>query len=282
MPSSTGSSRQVFHNLVVQHVAAADVGLTQLSAPATTRLLACPASPEAPSPTQHGAWLSVRQCAVKGIVLSRRCSGSSHWTDMTPCFLCCVAPCPAAHAAAACRRGGRPRADGGVHHGQPGRGKQQQPGQPASLLNKVDGARRTRGHGEGAWALQQGQPDNTLPAVGCPALQLRVACRRTYLTASWAWTAATAVLDLSLSCCLLWLQNHLQWDRAHILGFSMGGMVGQSLAVLAPQRVQSLTLLSTSCGGFQIVPHSWSGLKVALKMVMARCGLVHGSPQTHS
>ena len=82
--------------------------------------------------------------------------------------------------------------------------------------------------------------------------------------------AVTAVLCVPLSCCLLWLQNHLQWDRAHILGFSMGGMVGQSLAVLAPQRVQSLTLLSTSCGGFQIVPHSWSGLKVALKMVMAR------------
>lgn len=70
---------------------------------------------------------------------------------------------------------------------------------------------------------------------------------------------------------LVWLQNHLQWERAHILGFSMGGMIAQSLAVLAPQRVQSLTLLGTSRGGFQIIPHSWSGLKVAFKMVMARC-----------
>jgi len=66
------------------------------------------------------------------------------------------------------------------------------------------------------------------------------------------------------------VQDQLCWDQAHLLGFSMGGMVCQSLAVLAPHRVQSLTLLSTSCGGMQIVPHSWSGLKVALKMVMAR------------
>lgn len=62
----------------------------------------------------------------------------------------------------------------------------------------------------------------------------------------------------------------MQWDRAHILGFSMGGMIGQSLAVLAPHRVHSLTLLGTSRGGMQIIPHSWSGLKVAWKMVMAR------------
>lgn len=62
----------------------------------------------------------------------------------------------------------------------------------------------------------------------------------------------------------------MHWQRAHILGFSMGGMIGQSLAVLAPHRLDSLTLLGTSRGGMQIIPHSWGGLKVALKMVMAR------------
>jgi pimeloyl-ACP methyl ester carboxylesterase len=71
-------------------------------------------------------------------------------------------------------------------------------------------------------------------------------------------------------CAVCLPQDHLQWEQAHILGFSMGGMIGQSLAVLAPHRVQSLTLLGTSRGGFQIIPHSWAGLRVAMKMVMAR------------
>lgn len=71
-------------------------------------------------------------------------------------------------------------------------------------------------------------------------------------------------------------QDHLRWERAHILGFSMGGMVAQSLAVMAPHRVHSLTLLGTSRGGLQIIPHNWSGLKVAFKMVMARSGGVFG------
>jgi pimeloyl-ACP methyl ester carboxylesterase len=90
-----------------------------------------------------------------------------------------------------------------------------------------------------------------------------------------AWRATQSYPDVIASChawrcavCLL--QDHLQWERAHILGFSMGGMVSQSLAVLAPHRVQSLTLLGTSRGGFQIIPNSWAGLRVAFKMVMAR------------
>jgi pimeloyl-ACP methyl ester carboxylesterase len=66
-------------------------------------------------------------------------------------------------------------------------------------------------------------------------------------------------------------QDQLHWDKAHILGFSMGGMVAQRLAVAAPSRVASLTLLSTSAGGWQIVPkHSWSGLRTAFRMVTAR------------
>lgn len=36
--------------------------------------------------------------------------------------------------------------------------------------------------------------------------------------------------------------------RAHLLGFSMGGMIAQQFAINYPQRVMSLTLAGTNCG----------------------------------
>lgn len=45
------------------------------------------------------------------------------------------------------------------------------------------------------------------------------------------------------------LMNHLGWDKAHIVGHSMGGLIAQQLALSHPDRVQSLSLLCTfSCG----------------------------------
>ena len=37
---------------------------------------------------------------------------------------------------------------------------------------------------------------------------------------------------------------------AHVLGFSMGGMITQQMAISHPERMLSMTLLGTSCGGF--------------------------------
>jgi pimeloyl-ACP methyl ester carboxylesterase len=45
--------------------------------------------------------------------------------------------------------------------------------------------------------------------------------------------------------------------RAHVCGASMGGMIAQHVAVLAPQRVASLTLMMTTSGSRRLPKPSW-------------------------
>ena len=42
--------------------------------------------------------------------------------------------------------------------------------------------------------------------------------------------------------------NEAGEDSAHLVGFSMGGMIAQELTIEYPERVRSLTLLGTNCG----------------------------------
>ncbi|SDT35082.1 Pimeloyl-ACP methyl ester carboxylesterase [Pseudomonas prosekii] len=44
------------------------------------------------------------------------------------------------------------------------------------------------------------------------------------------------------------LMNALHVEQFHVLGVSMGGMIAQHMAAMAPQRVESLTLIMTSSG----------------------------------
>ena len=47
----------------------------------------------------------------------------------------------------------------------------------------------------------------------------------------------------------LGLMDHLGIKRAHLLGTSMGGMIAQQMALIAPERVISLVLASTTSWG---------------------------------
>lgn len=66
-------------------------------------------------------------------------------------------------------------------------------------------------------------------------------------------------------------QDHLGWQRAHVVGFSMGGMVALKLGAAAPQRLHSLTALSVTGGGWQVGRLGKSGLPArAVRSIVVR------------
>ncbi|MBS0295605.1 MAG: alpha/beta fold hydrolase [Proteobacteria bacterium] len=52
----------------------------------------------------------------------------------------------------------------------------------------------------------------------------------------------------------LGLMDALQIERAHLVGASMGGMIAQETAFLAPERVETLTSIMSTTGGWDLPP----------------------------
>ncbi len=50
------------------------------------------------------------------------------------------------------------------------------------------------------------------------------------------------------------LMDVLNIERANVLGFSMGGMIAQEVALNYPQKVEKLILWGTACGGRKSIP----------------------------
>jgi len=63
------------------------------------------------------------------------------------------------------------------------------------------------------------------------------------------------------------LLDALGLSSAHIVGISMGGMIAQSLVLIRPAKVRSLTLMSTTTGSLRV---GQPQLKVLLKMITAK------------
>ena len=52
------------------------------------------------------------------------------------------------------------------------------------------------------------------------------------------------------------LMKVLNIEQAHMLGYSMGGFIGQEIALNYPEKVKKLILCSTGCGGPKSIPIS--------------------------
>jgi pimeloyl-ACP methyl ester carboxylesterase len=65
--------------------------------------------------------------------------------------------------------------------------------------------------------------------------------------------------------------------HAHVLGISFGGVVAEQVAVIAPDRVDRLVLVSTSAGLLDLLSQSTSALRLAWSLVTARRGAAAGA-----
>lgn len=69
---------------------------------------------------------------------------------------------------------------------------------------------------------------------------------------------------------VLAIMEHISWEHAHVVGHSMGAMVALKLAAAHPEHIDSLTLVSTTCGHLQSIPRSWRALWYSIQLMRAK------------
>ncbi len=63
------------------------------------------------------------------------------------------------------------------------------------------------------------------------------------------------------------LINALKVQNVSVLGFSLGSFIAQQLAVTYPEKVNSLVLIASSCGGKESIPTNPRNLETAIDMI---------------
>lgn len=99
-----------------------------------------------------------------------------------------------------------------------------------------------------AWAPQLadllcGTGDDQTPAMAVCVLDNRGIGRSGAPTSLTAYSTGIMALDV------LQVMNELGWEKFHVVGHSMGGMIAMLVAATAPERVASLTVISVTAGG---------------------------------
>ena len=79
---------------------------------------------------------------------------------------------------------------------------------------------------------------------------------------------AQSMQDFAQDC--FELITHFNWQKVHVVGVSMGGMIAQEFALTYPQHVQSLTLIVTHPGGFRNLLPPLKGWPLFLKAQWAQ------------